>query len=479
MSKSSIKRSFLRAVQGERRPPRLLWWHWRQRAARFTAGGGWTDQLHSSVQRNLRWFWLDGVFAQASESIVVAYLSLFLLALGATAGQIGLMSALSNLSAALLVLPGAAIVERWGRRKQTCLIGGGGIARGTLLLLALLPLAFTGSAAIYTAITLAVIRIAFGNLSVPAWTSLTADIVPLRWRGRYFASRNVAMGVASMAVTYVVGQLITRAGNPAGYQLAMGIAFTAGILSTFSFAQIEEPSIPHPNPPPLVKDARKGTGEGREGVAPQAEEGRESPISQRQSWSALIQDLRSSPNFIAFCAIAALWNLSINVAGPFFSVYLVGNLKASAGFVGALAVINGLAALPGQRLFGMLSDRWGPRRVQLVTGLLIPLVPWGWAISRAPWQVIPAELASGFLWAGYGLSSFNFLLTMMPEDRRERYSALYQIVVTATLAIGAAIGGVIATQWGYATTMIVSGFGRLAAALLFVRFVRQPTSTAR
>ncbi len=421
---------------------RWLGAHLKRRVLRFTAGGGWTEQLPPALRDNLRWFWFDGVLAQASESVVVAYLPLYLLALGATAAHIGLLSALSNLSAAMLVLPGAAMVERWGYRKRICLWSGGGLARATLLGLALLPVLPRGPAVIYMAIALAVARVALGHLSLPAWTSLTADLVPLNWRGRYFASRNMAMGVAGMALTYGVGWLITRTGNLAGYPLAMGVALIAGLLSTGCFARIHDPD-PRPLP---------------------AAGGR---------WSGL-QELRAAPAFVVFCTIAGLWNLSLHIAGPFFSVYLVGNLKASAGFVGALAVINGLAALPGQRLFGFLSDRWGPHRVQWLTGLLIPLVPWLWALSRTPWQVIPAEIASGFLWAGYGLSSFNFLLALTPPDRRARYTALYQIVVTATLALGAAVGGVIATRWGYTTTFVVSGWGRLVAALLFVCFVRPP-----
>jgi predicted MFS family arabinose efflux permease len=68
---------------------------------------------------------------------------------------------------------------------------------------------------------------------------------------------------------------------------------------------------------------------------------------------------------------------------------------------------------------------------------------------------------------------FNFLLLLTPEDRRPRYTALYQIVVTAALAAGAALGGIAATRWGYASTFVLSGVGRLVAALLFARFVHQ------
>ncbi len=420
----------------------------KQHLLRVTAGGRWTDQLAAAVRRNLRWFWLDGLFAQASEAIVVAYLPLYILALGATAAQIGLMSALSNLSAALLVLPGAALVERWGRRKQIVVLSGGGVARAMLFFLALLPLAATGPTVVYVAIGLAVTRFAFANLSVPAWTSLTADIVPARWRGRYFAARNMAMGIAGMGLTFGVGQFITRVGAPKGYQFAMGLAFFLGIISTFCFARLTEPSAP---------------------IKPRVGSSARLPL-----W----QNLRQYPTFLAFCGVAALWNFSLNVAGPFFSVHFVQGIHGTAGFWGIISLAHGLAALPGQRLFGVLADRWGPRRVQLLTGLLIPLVPWLWALSRAPIHLIPVEVVSGFLWAGYALASFNYLLLLSPEDRRARFAALYQIVVTLALAAGGAVGGLVATQWGYRTTFALSGLGRLAAALLFVYLIHPPALPA-
>jgi len=421
----------------------LAWAHLRRNAARITAGGYWTDELPREIRRNLRWFWFDGVFAQASEVILTNYLSLFVLALGATAAQIGLINALSNLSAAALLLPGAALVERWGHRKRLVVFSGGGMARLIILMLALLPLGFSGPAAITIAIGLAVVRSAFANLSLPAWVSLTADIVPLQWRGRYLSARNMAMTVIGMIILYPAGLLITRIGGLAGYQVVLGLAFAIGLISTFSFNRLVEA-------PASVR-----------------------PASSRGLQESIWQTLREHPNFLAFGATAALWNFSLNIAGPFFNVYLVEGLKADAGTVGALNVITALTALAGQRLFGRLVDRWNPRRVQLICGLLIPVLPVTWLLVRSPWHVVPINLVSGFLWAGYDLASFNFLLRLIPEGRRERYSAVYQIVVTVALAGGAALGGLVATRFGYMTIFVLSGIGRLAAALLFARLVRQ------
>jgi len=430
---------------------RLLSLRLARRTWQFTAGGSWTRQLRPSARHNLRSFWFDGLFAASSNEILLAYLTLFLLALDVTPAQIGLLSSLSSLAAAAMLLPGATLVEHWGQRKRIVLLTGGGTARVALMLMPLVPLLFTGPTAVYVVIALAVARDAFSQLGVPAWTSLTADIVPLKWRSRFFASRNIAVGLAKIPLIYLVGLLIARTsspGKPVGYQLALGLAFAIGLAATVSYAIIREP------------------------------EASPAQAKSRASWKSFTQHLRAHPEFLTFCATAALWNFAVRLAGPFFSVYLVESLKATPDIVGILSTISTLTALPGQRLFGMLADRWGAHRVQLVTGLIIPFLPLGWALTRTAWHTVPIHIAGGFLWAGYNLANFNMLLTMTPEDLRPRYTALYQIIVMIALAVGSALGGVVVEQWGYYVVFVLSSIGRLVAALLFASQGRRFDSSA-
>jgi hypothetical protein len=76
----------------------------RQRLGWVTAGGLWTQQLPAVERRSLRFFWFDGLFSNASEAIIVSYQTLFVLALGATSAQIGLLNAVAGLSAARWLL---------------------------------------------------------------------------------------------------------------------------------------------------------------------------------------------------------------------------------------------------------------------------------------------------------------------------------------------------------------------------------------
>jgi MFS family permease len=428
---------------------RIFWSRLQQNAVRLTSGGSWSSQLPENTQRNLRWFFFDGLFASASDAINLNYLTLFVLALGASRAQIGIMSALASLSATLLLIPGAMLAERSRSRKQVVLMSGGGITRLMLLALALIPLVVKGSAVVYVAIALKIIADGFANMSLPAWTSMTGDVVPLRWRGRYFGSRNVAMGVANMVATLLVGTMITAIGGAQGYQVAFGLAFAIGLLSTFSFSRLEEP-------PAVVSEVKPG-----------------------YSFASLFQTLRAGPNFLRFCLYSALWNFSLAVAGPFFNVYLVQDLNATAAMVGVVAISSSLAGLPAQRIFGQLADRWGPRKVLLLTGSFIPLLPLSWLLARAAWHPILINVFGGVLWAGYGLASFNFLLSITPESQRARYSAIAQIAVAISTALGSALGGLMATAWGIPVVFAISGIGRFFASGIFARYVHAPEGEAR
>lgn len=417
----------------------------RHAARLFITGGDWANRLPETARRNLYRYWFDGLFAAASDTFPINYLSLYLLALGASEAQVGWFNALSSLAAALALLPGAFIVEKYGRRKEFTVVFGGLLARMMLLLMALAPLPLAGQPLIWLVITLGVIRSAAGNLAFPAWMSITGDIVPMEGRGRYFGSRNFVMVIASIGVTYLMGEFITRVGSLQGYQLALGLSFLTGMVSTWFFWQIQDAAGNQP-----VQSEMK--------------------LSLREVW----QDFRASPLFFRFCMVMALWNLALNVAGPFFNVYMAQKLGFTAAMIGLATIASSLTRVLTQRKIGELADRWGPARVQWLGMLLIPVLPILWMLARELWHVLLINSLAGVLWGAFELASFNFLLVFMPEQRRARFSAIFQVVMTIALALGAALGSaLIETTWGYALIFILSSIGRFAAALLFWALLRQ------
>jgi MFS family permease len=410
---------------------------------KFTWGGDWAVSLSDQIKHNLYWFFFDGLFASASDNIIITYVTLYILALGATRAQVGLMSSFSSLSAALLLMPGALLVERYGHRKEFTILFGGGMARLAILILAALPFFVRDQSIVWAAIALSVTRDAFANLAFPAWMSVTADIVPMEGRGRFFGSRNFIMGITGMLAILLVGELITHTSIPLGYQIALGLAFVIGMLSTFSFGHLRDPK------------------------------GSYIPIRAAGSFSLriILQDLKDHPVFLSLGLVMAFWNFSLNIAGPFFNVYMVENLKFTASMVGITSIVSTVASLLVQRRIGRLSDRWGPHKVQLISMCLIPILPFAWMFITQFWHVIVLNTFGGVMWGAFNLVSFNFLLHLTPDAQRARFSALYQILIMLALAGGAAFGAWVVTQWGYRSIFLCSAVGRIAAVALFIRFV--------
>ena len=56
------------------------------------------------------------------------------------------------------------------------------------------------------------------NFSLPVWISITVDVIPLSWRGKRFATRNLVMGFSALVMNYFIGQVISLLGEPVGYQ---------------------------------------------------------------------------------------------------------------------------------------------------------------------------------------------------------------------------------------------------------------------
>jgi MFS family permease len=399
--------------------------------------------------RNLRYFWLDGLFSAISENFYLSYVALFSLAYGASNSQIGLLAAGANLLGAAALFPGAKLVEHVGRRKPVVIWSGGIFGRLALLALALIPVFVSQPAIAIVAIILIDSLRAFSfNFANPGWTSMVADIVPESMRARVFSNRNIAMGVAALIVGPLAGWLISNTNTAfdfptTGFQIVFLCAFLFGMVSTFSFSRIAEP-----------EPAAEHRGAHQRGD--------------------LRRVLKASSAFRGLIISSFVWNLSLQIAAPFFSVYLVTEFQATATIIGMTVGVFGLFALFGQRAFGKMIDKRSAYWVQSVTGLLIPFAALAWVFVSAPWQVGLINMYSGFFWAGYNLANFNLLLELTPDNQRPRAVALFQMAVFGSAVAGPLLGGLLADTAGFKTVFFLSFVGRLVATGLFLLLVVRP-----
>ena len=432
----------------ELRPQRINW-EYIKHPLDSTLSRHATEPITSTELANLRYFWLDGIFASTSEAFFLAYIPLFALAYGASNEQIGWITAIGNLLGALALFPGARAMEITGQRKNLVVWTGGSVARLALFFMALIPLfQMPASAAIIAITSLNGLRAFMSNFANPAWTALVADLVPNFMRGRYFSTRNLTMGMCTLVFTALAGWLITSGndwtGSPYfGFQLAFFLSFLTGLGSMYYFSRIDESAI-----------ATK--------------------VVRQHIPGQLRRALVETPGYLGFVVSAIVWNFALQIAAPFFNIYLVSNLGADSATVGLVTSISSITGIAGQMLMGKWMDRKGAVWLAIATGIPISILPIMWVTYTAPWQVGVNNIFGGFLWAGYNLANFNLLLQLTPDEGRARAVALYQTGVFTAAVAGPLLGGYIADHISFETTFILSGIGRFIATGLFAWLTAWP-----
>lgn len=397
-------------------------------------------QVSAERRKGMQAFWLDGLFSSLSGAFADPYYTLYLLSLNASSAQIGLVNTLNQLASAVLAFPGAAIASRTGRYKQLVLLGGV-LSRLMWVVMLIAPWLLDDAGAVWLILLAWVALSGVNALGNAAWTALSADLVPVRLRGAYFASRNMVIHLVRLAAIPLAGQLIYAVGEPGGFQLALGIAFVIGLIAIYYYNQIPEHS-------------------GKITAA-------------RLSVRKLFAGMKDLPTFVHFVISHSTLSLGVMISGPFINVYMVEEAHFNVGVISLVATVSVLAAMIGMRIMGRVHDRLGIIST-MKFGLLIPLIPIAWLWVQHPWQAYLVEAISALTWAGYNLGAFNLLLASTPDDYRPQYVAIYTTIISVVGAIGPLLGGWLLEVIDFGPVFTFSAGVRALGFILFFALVREP-----
>ena len=389
-----------------------------------------------------RWFYWDGLTANASDTVVQQFLSIYAIALGASNTQVGLIAIANGLAGALALYPGARIADRVASRKRVVLIGAAGIGRLTVLAMALAPVFLRDpSQAVYALIALTFLRWLAGSTSHPSWVGLLADIIPIDLRRFYVSQRMLGMTIVGAFAAPAAGFGIRAIGGIEGFQWIFAAAFAFGIASTYCYARIPEP------PRPSAAERPRGS----------------------------IREMLADGFFTRYLAATFMLHTTTMIVGPFFAAYLVRDLGATTAEVGVLATVDLGAAVAAQLALGFVVSRYPTERLVRIVMFTSPLIPFVWLFAQTPWHAAIPHLIGGASWAVYNVVSFNLLMEYAPPKNIPRYAATHQMTVLVASFLGPTIGTVIVATWGIRAAMVISSAGRVIAAGMMFLPVRQST----
>ncbi len=416
------------------------------------------------MEKSLDYSIKDGSFYSVMAGFGDTYLTAFALRLGATNAEIGFLAAIPQLIASISQQVSARVTEITRQRKK--LIVTYALLHGIVWLPILLtPFLFPQTPVAFL-IFFACLYASFAAFAALPWASLMGDLVPEETRGKFFGKRNEITGFVAFLSAIIAGstlgwfdangELISSFGiqTPSwilGFSALFFIAFVARMASVGYLAKMSEPEY--------------------------------TPPKEREK-SSLAHFLRhiSRENFGVFTLYASGTQFATYLAAPFFTVYLLSDLKIDYGTFAIYAAVSTFTQLISMPYWGRLADKFGNKTVLNVVGFLIPFIPIAFIFSSQPVYLILINAISGFVWAGFNLLTFNYILDATEPSTRPRYIANYNFLSNLAMFSGALIGGGLATFFagksiffveGLLLLFLLSGLLRLAIAFALLHKVKE------
>ena len=378
------------------------------------------------LDRGLRSVIYDGMCTQAMGVLTGgAFLVAFALHLGASNFHIGLLAGIPFL-AQFLQIPAVYLVEKVRYRRGIAIIFSGA-SRLFWLVIAAIPLLFLShlGAGLPVLIVALVLYAGLGAVSGTSWNSWMRDLVPERLLGGFFSKRLMLSTGLGMVLTLIAGYFVDFWGGrfPENQPYAYSILFAAGcligMLGLYFLFRTPEPKMEmHGETPPLRE--------------------------------LLLRPLKDI-NFRRLLLFSVPWSFAINLAAPFFTVYLLVRLEYSLSSVVLLSVLSQVTNMFFVRIWGKLSDRFSNKSVLLVGGPLFLLCILAWPFTTMPGKyfltlplVIIIHIFTGISLAGVTLGTGNIALKLSPRGQATSYLAASGMLNSLAAGIASLIGGSIA-----------------------------------
>jgi MFS family permease len=412
-----------------------------------------------SVRQSLRASTADGGLSTVFSNITGGVLlSNFLLDLGASPMQIGMLASFPMLTNLLQPL-GALLSNRTNSRHNY------GIwiflPSRLLWLLLVAGIVFVDRSntksgqLVYLTLALVLTSNILASLGSASWMSWLAALVPPKLRGRYYSIRNIVCSLANLLCLPITSFIVShwRGSEIAGYGIVLGIGIIAGLASL---------GCQH-----FMRD-----------INPQDYQ------TKQQQQESLFVGLTASledPNLVIFLIYFALWAFAVNLSTPFFNLYMLDNLDLDLTWVTLFSSLASGANMLMLLVWGRLIDRFGNRRLLIVAGLVIAMMPLFWLLTGLAqvqaqlwiWLVV-FHLIWGGTWAAIDLGNNNIQIAIVPIEHHATFFAIAAAVAGISGALGATAGGLLAQYAHYEGILGVfslSAMLRLVAILplLFVR----------
>jgi MFS family permease len=172
-----------------------------------------------------------------------------------------------------------------------------------------------------------------------------------------------------------------------------------------------------------------------------------------------------------------LWLMyaTAQIAGPFFTPYLLNDMECSYSAYMVIVGISIAAKAICMPFAGRIAQRFGARQLLIWSGLVIIPLPVFWLFSRELWYLLMLQFLAGVSWGAFELAIVLIFLEAIPLQKRTSILTLYNLGFAVANVTGSLVGGLLLTSFGansmtYYGIFALSGIARLLT-LPLVKFL--------
>lgn len=347
---------------------------------------------------------------------------------------VALMQTASSLPVLFLALPAGALADIVDRRRLLLITQGWMLAAASLL--GVLTLA--GWMTPWLLLFLTFVLGLGTALNTPAWQATTPDLVPRSELPAAVALGGVATNIARAVGPAVGGLLVAMIGSGGVFVLnAMSFVAVILVLRAWSKAPVE-----------TVMPAERVMGAMRAGV----------------------RYLRHAPAVRAVLVRCATFILGASALWALLPVLARHELGLGAAGYGLLLGSLGVGAIAGGAVLGRLRSRTATDRLVVGATLAYAAATLALAWVRIVPLLCVALFVAGFAWMT-AMPLFNVATQRAsPDWARARMLAVYVFAFMGGMAVGSAVWGLVANQFGVSITLTAATFVLLAGLVITRRF---------
>jgi MFS family permease len=431
----------------------------KEKSSRSSAKKTKDEPEYIKREKSIKYVVKDGFFTSIKSGFTENYLMPFAIAMNASNGMLAALVSVPQLVANFFQLFSQESLSFFKTRRRlivyTAFIQ-------AFMWLPFIFIPFFAKDAVWLILLFATLETMLGTFQGPIYNSILGDIVSEDKRGEFFGRRNRIVNMINFISTLAAGFMLNHfksmdVNGPHyvffGFGILFIIATVSRCIAAYYKSKIYDPEF--------------------------------KPKKIKVSFFSFIQNMTHN-NYGIFVLFVFLFKLASSISAPFFALYILRDLNMNYMYFTLLLGISIVASVLSMSLWGKLIDKHGSKFVLTISGFLIPISPLLMILAiyiKNPAAVLVflliEEAFSGFVWAGFNLSTSSFLFDATSKDERVKYISYYNFIVGIGVSIGAFIGGILIEAfpiWLISTipyVLLTSGLLRILSTVFMIQKVRE------